>query len=106
MPWGIVRLSRRRGIAGFARSLIQAAFLVSVRVTRGGGLKVVGAVIWPLCLLWPITLVKTDERATRPLLCLRAANSTPFADEVSVCAIGALSNKPLRMAPSENWSSG
>src|SRR4051812_3852862 len=50
MPWGIVRLSLRREIAGFARSFNHTSRLVSVRVTRGGGLKVDGAVICPLCL--------------------------------------------------------
>lgn len=43
IPWGIVRLSLRKGTDGLARSRSQASRLLSVRVTRGGGLKVDGA---------------------------------------------------------------
>ena len=47
IPCGIVRLRRRKGIDGFARSLSQASLLVSVSVTLGGGLNVLAAVIVP-----------------------------------------------------------
>jgi hypothetical protein len=51
MPCGIVRLSRRRGIEASARSRSHASLFVSVRVTRGGGLNVLLAVIVPCACL-------------------------------------------------------
>ena len=47
MPCGIVRLNRLKGIEGFARSRSQASRFVSVRVTLGGGLKVLFVVMVP-----------------------------------------------------------
>lgn len=47
MPCGMVRLNRLKGIEGFARSLSQASRFVSVRVTLGGGLKVLFVVMVP-----------------------------------------------------------
>lgn len=47
MPCGMVRLSRRKGMAGLARSLSHISLLESVKVTRGGGLNVDVAVTVP-----------------------------------------------------------
>lgn len=71
IPCGMVRLSRRRGIEGFARSLNHASRLVSVRVTRGGGLNVLVAVMVPWT--WRLSSVETnnDERICRPDLCFK-----------------------------------
>lgn len=67
----MVRLSRRRGIEEFARSLSHASRLVSVSVTRGGGLKVLVAVIVPWT--WRLSSVETnkDERTCTPDLCFK-----------------------------------
>src|SRR2546423_15107123 len=45
MPWGVVRLSLRKGTSAFARSFSQAFLLASVSVTRGRGLKADAEVI-------------------------------------------------------------
>ena len=44
IPCGMLRLRRRSGMAGSARSRSHASLFVSVRVTRGGSLKVFFAV--------------------------------------------------------------
>ena len=80
IPCGIVRLSRRSEMLGFARSLSQTSRLVSVRVTRGGGLKVEAEVICPLSFLWFNMVAKTVDKVCRPLLCLSAGSNGALAD--------------------------
>jgi hypothetical protein len=79
----MVLLSRLREMAGLAKSFIQTSLLVSVRVTRGGGLKVDGAVTWPRCLRWLRTPMKMVERALRPDFCLMAGDIVILAELVS-----------------------
>ena len=71
MPCGIVLLSRRNEMAGFARSFSQNSLFVSVNVTRGGGLNVDGAVTCPLCRFWFKTPIKIVDKALSPVFCLR-----------------------------------
>lgn len=106
IPCGIVLLNRRSEVVGLARSLSQPSLFVSVTVTRGGGLNVEAELIWPLCRLEPRIPVKTVESAYSPLLCFRLGNIVPLADEVSTCATGALSKKPVCIKVWVKWSSG
>src|ERR1700728_4454345 len=100
MPCGIVRLKRRSGMVGFARSFSHVSLFVSVKVTRGGGLKVEGDVIW----LWARrcfrTPVKSEERVCKLLLLFKVGNIDNLAYAVSFCIIWDLSKKPDRM----RWS--
>lgn len=106
MPWGIVLLSRRNGINGFARSRSQVSLFVSVKVTRGGGLNVGVEVIWPWSLLWPITRANRAPSVCRPFFCLNAGYMVCLADEVSFCVVWLLSKWPCRIALSVKLSSG
>lgn len=104
MPCGIVRLSRLSEMAGFARSLSQISRFVSVKVTRGGGLKVEGAVICPRCLRWLSTPMNMVDSALRPPFCFKAGNMANRADEASFWL--PLSHVPFCMASvlhSSSW---
>ena len=105
IPWGIDRLRRRSDMVGLARSLSHISLFVSVTVTRGGGLKVESAVIFPWALRWARTLVNNEDNVCRPLLCFKDGYMEAFAEPVSFCDICDLSKKPWRMTGSENWSS-
>ena len=70
IPCGIVRLSLRRGKVSSARSRSQATFFASVRVTRGGGLKVDSPLTLP-SLHWSArTFENTAERCWIEDFCL------------------------------------
>lgn len=70
-------------MAGFAKSLSHSSLLVSVSVTRGGGLKVEAEVICPLCLRWFMIPVNRVDSVCNPLLCLSAGNIVALADACS-----------------------
>jgi hypothetical protein len=97
MPCGIVRLSRRNDILGFAKSRSHVSLFVSVKVTRGGGLKVGVDLIWPWARRCERTLVNRDERVCKPVLCFTAGNMDTLAEPVSFCVVWDLSKKPCRI---------
>ena len=102
IPWGMERLRRRSDIVGLARSFNQISLLVSVTVTRGGGLKVEFAVMLPCALLCARTLVNSEDNVCKPLLCFKDGYIDVFAVPVSFWVICVLSKNPWRMTDSEN----
>lgn len=70
---------------GLAKSRNQVSLLVSVSVTRGGGLKVEGDMICPCARRCTKTLVINDERVCSPVFCFNEGNNDNLADPVSFC---------------------
>lgn len=105
IPCGILRLRRRSGMLRSAKSLSHASLLVSVRVTRGGGLKVQLAVIVPrLCLCWSVE-TNNVERICNPDLCLRLVHKVGRALLLALVADG-FSHEPCFVVSSLTTSSG
>lgn len=69
IPCGMVRLSLRNGTDGLARSRNQASLLLSVNVTRGGGLKVDADATLLWACLFSIAAAKTDDSTCKPERC-------------------------------------
>ena len=92
----MVRLRRRKGTSGLAKSRSQASRLLSVSVTRGGGLKVDTALTRPSARRRSDTATSSDDRARRPALCFKGGMKAARADNSSR-AIWVLSKKPWRM---------
>lgn len=73
MPCGIVRLSRRSGTIGLARSRNQASLLLSVSVTRGGGLNVEADVTLEWACRFSRTAANTEDSTCKPERCFNWA---------------------------------
>lgn len=65
-PWGIVRLSLRKLTVGFARSWSQVSRVESLKVSRGGGLKLFDAVMRPDACLFSNTAINKEDKAFSP----------------------------------------
>src|ERR1700733_1217211 len=107
MPCGIVRLSFRKVTVSLARSLSHAFLLVSVSVTRGGGLKTEPEVILWFCARCCIADPYSADRVCKPSRFLKAVLSKAGRAVFDSFHVGGcLSNWPLLTVWSFSWSSG
>lgn len=86
----MVRLRRRRPVAGFDRSCNHCSRVESRNVSRGGGLKVLGTWSRPLCCRFSRTATNRVDSVPRPDLFLRFDHSDGRAVLVSFMICGLL----------------
>jgi len=104
-PWGMVRLSRRRPVVGFAKSCSHCSRVESLSVNRGGGLKVLGVCRRPVCCLFSSTATNRVDSVLSPDLFLRLLMSEGRAvlDSFIICG---LLLTPALISASDRLSSG